>query len=178
MDVIKELFNINFPYILISVFIILIGFKSIVSILEWFISKLGLETKWMRQKREEHELLIKTSENITIMQGKHAEDILQIQKELKDSIKSIVDRNLNKDKQIENLMVAQREALADRINQKYKYYISIKGIPEDEVDEFTNLHTAYKGVGGNHSGDAKYEYCMNHLQVIPVETKLVIKENE
>ena len=63
---------------------------------------------------------------------------------------------------------------ADKINEKYKCYISIKGIPEDEVDEFTNLHTAYKGVGGNHSGDAKYEYCMNHLEVIPVKTKLLM----
>ncbi|MCI8356689.1 MAG: hypothetical protein HFI51_00870 [Lachnospiraceae bacterium] len=71
-------------------------------------------------------------------------------------------------------MIAQREILADKINDKYKFYISINGIPEDEVDEFTNLHQAYKGVGGNHSGDAKYEYCMNHLPVIPVETKLVM----
>lgn len=224
METITELFNINFQYVLISVFVILIGIKTIVSIFEWVIDRLGLETKWMRRKREEHELLIQTSKNITELQEKHTEDIrksiihdnrikedlssfmsdmkdsitktqnelkifaenrirdreqsLQIQKELKDSIKSIVDYNSNKDMQIDNLMVAQREALADRINQKYKYYISIKGIPEDEVDEFTNLHTAYKGVGGNHSGDAKYEYCMNHLQVIPVETKLIIKENK
>ena len=75
-------------------------------------------------------------------------------------------------------MAAQREVLADKINEKYKYYISVKGIPEDEVDEFTNLHTAYKGVGGNHSGDAKYEYCMNHLEVIPVETKLVMDSDK
>ena len=100
---------------------------------------------------------------------------LEIQKELTDSIKNIVEYNSNKDKQIDNLMAAQREVLADKINQKYKYYISIKGIPEDEVDEFTNMHKAYKAIGGNHSGDAKYEYCMNHLSVIPVETKLIIK---
>lgn len=36
-----------------------------------------------------------------------------------------------------------------------------------------SLHDAYKGVGGNHSGDAKFEYCINHLPVIPIETKLV-----
>ena len=97
---------------------------------------------------------------------------------MKDSIKSIVEYNSSKDRQIDNLMAAQREVLADKINEKYKYYISIKGIPEDEVDEFTNLHTAYKGVGGNHSGDAKYEYCMNHLQVIPVKTKLIINNDK
>ena len=103
---------------------------------------------------------------------------MEIQKELKDSIKSIVTYNSSKDRQIDNLMAAQREVLADKINEKYKYYISIKGIPEDEVDEFTNLHTAYKGVGGNHSGDAKYEYCINHLQVIPVKTKLIMNDDK
>lgn len=102
----------------------------------------------------------------------------KIQKELTDSIKSIMHNNAMKEKQIDRLMVAQREVMADRINQKYKYYISIEGIPEDEVEEFTNLHIAYKECGGNHSGDAKYEYCMNHLPVIPVETKLIINKKQ
>lgn len=220
MNEIIELTKMNFSYVLISVFVILFGIKAIVSIFEYFVGKLGLETKWMRKRREEHDLLIQTSQNLTNLQKQHCHDVkesnihnenikeelsafmteikisisetqseikqfaenrisdrqqsLEIQKDLTDSIKSIVEYNFNKDKQIDNLMVAQREVLADKINEKYKYYISIKGIPEDEVDEFTNLHTAYKGVGGNHSGDAKYEYCMNHLKVIPVETKLLM----
>lgn len=224
MDTIKELLNINFRDVIASVFIVLFGLKAGVSAFEWIIGKLGLETKWMRKRREEHELLIQTSKNLTKLQEKHAEDIkqsiihgnktkedlssfmndmkssivetqqemkilaenrvhdqeqyLQLQKDFSDSIKKIIERNSNKDIQIDNLMIAQREVLADRINQKYKHYISIKGIPEDELDEFTNLHTAYKGCGGNHSGDAKYEYCINHLRVIPVETKLMIKEQE
>lgn len=224
MGEINELLNINFSYVLMSVFIILAGTKSIVTIFEWVVDKLGLETKWMRGKREEHDLLLQTSQNLADLRNQHNHDVeesnthdenikeelstfmteirlsvaktqseikqfaenrikdrkqsLEIQKELTDSIKSIAEYNSSKDKQIENLMAAQREVLADKINEKYKYYISIKGIPEDEVDEFTNLHTAYKGVGGNHSGDAKYEYCMNHLQVIPVKTKLVINDNK
>lgn len=175
----------------------------------------------MRQKKEEHNLLITTAHALTELQSKHTEDVkqsiihdkrireefsefmkeikssvtktqeeirqfaenrihdreqsIQIQKELTNSIKGIISYNNDKDQQISNLMAAQREVLADKINQKYKYYISIKGIPEDEVDEFTNMHKAYKAIGGNHSGDAKYEYCMNHLSVIPVETKLIIK---
>ena len=106
------------------------------------------------------------------------EQSLQIQKELSDSIKGIILTNSEKDKQIGNLMVAQREILASKINDKYKYYISIKGIPEDEVKEFASLHEAYNGVGGNHSGDAKYEYCINHLPVIPVETRLILEDSE
>ncbi len=96
---------------------------------------------------------------------------LQIQKELKDSISA-------RDIQINSLIIANKEMLAEKINEKYKYYISIQGIPEDEYDEFVSLHSAYNGVGGNHHGDAKFEYCMEHLPIIPVETKLVYKEDE
>ncbi len=78
--------------------------------------------------------------------------------------------------QIDSLIVANKEMLAEKINEKYKYYISIKGIPEDEYDEFVALHSAYNGVGGNHHGDAKFNYCMEHLTVIPVKTKLVYAE--
>lgn len=75
MNEIIELTKINFSYVLISVFVILIGIKAIVSMFEWVIDKLGLETKWMRHKREEHELLIQTSQNLTALQEKHKEDV-------------------------------------------------------------------------------------------------------
>ena len=74
MDTMQELFKIDFSYVLISVFVILLSIKAIVSIFEWFIGKLGLETKWMRLKREEHELLMRTSENLAELQKKHLED--------------------------------------------------------------------------------------------------------
>lgn len=221
MDTINDLIHIDFAYVFVSVFLIAISFQIITKLFDWVIDRFGIETKKMRQKREEHELLIETSKNLTELQKQHIKAVedstfydkeikdelhsfmsemrdsisktqseikqiddnrvndrkqyIKIQQELSDSIKEISDYNSTKDKQIDNLMIAQRESLADIINQKYKHYISIKGIPEDEVDEFTSLHKAYNGVGGNHSGDAKYNYCMNHLDVIPVETKLIIK---
>ena len=48
MEPIKELLNINFSYVLLSVFVILIGIKAVVSIFEWVVDKLGLETKTRR----------------------------------------------------------------------------------------------------------------------------------
>ena len=96
---------------------------------------------------------------------------LQVQKELKESIAV-------RDVQISALVVAQKEMLAEKINEKYKYYISIKGIPEDDYDEFVSMHKAYNGVGGNHHGDAKFQYCIDHLPIIPVETKLAYKNND
>jgi vacuolar-type H+-ATPase subunit I/STV1 len=93
---------------------------------------------------------------------------IEIQKELRDSISET-------DERIEALMLANKEMLAEKINEKYKCYISLGGIPADEYDEFVSMHSAYNGLGGNHHGDAKFEYCMEHLPVIPVETKLVYK---
>lgn len=75
MESITELFNINFSYVLISVFVILIGIKSIASVFEWVIERLGLETKWMRKRREEHDLLIQTSQNLIALQEQHGRDV-------------------------------------------------------------------------------------------------------
>jgi len=211
MSEIIELTKIDFSSVLIAVSAILFGIKVIVSLFEWVFHQLGLETKWMRKQREEHDLLIQTSQSLAELKEKHNHDVeesnshdenikaelqsfmcdmkksitdtqseikqfaenrvhdreqsLQIQKELTNSIKEIAAFNSAKDLQIDHIMAAQREVIADKINDKYKYYISIKGIPEDEVSEFTNLHAAYKGVGGNHSGDAKYAYCMQKTRI-------------
>lgn len=148
MDAITALTKTDFSSLILSVLIVLTGMKSATSVFEWAIKKFGLETAWNRRKQEDHALLMQTSQKLTVLQTNYIKDM-------------------------ERLMSAQREALADRINEKYKYYISIKGVPEDELDEFTHLHTAYKDIGGNHSGDAKYEYCLRHLPVIPVETTLI-----
>lgn len=66
------------------------------------------------------------------------------------------------------LKVALVELLKSKINEKYKYYISMGGIPEDELDEFICLHDAYNGLGGNHTGDEKFNRAMK-LPIIKEE---------
>jgi hypothetical protein len=124
---------------------------------------------YIKESREDRKSLHDKMTEFTSNRINDRRQSLEIQKELKDSIAA-------RDIQIESLVVANKEMLAEKINEKYKYYISINGIPEDEYDEFVNMHKAYNGVGGNHHGDAKFEYCITHLQIIPVKTKLVYKE--
>lgn len=223
MGDLKQLLEIDWWYVIIAVILFLACVKFVWSLLDWlFVEKLGIETKRMKQRRRESELLQTTTdlakttadlakttaENLDALQKRHAQDeeefrnnlnnymeesrkdrkalhdemtkysenrvndrqqSLEIQKELKDS-------DAARDVQIEALIIANKEMLAEKINEKYKYYISIKGIPEDEYDEFVSLHKAYNGVGGNHHGDAKFQYCIDHLPIIPVETKLIYKE--
>ncbi len=75
MEPIIELTKTDFLSVFLSVISILIGIKSISSIFEWTVEKLGLETKWMRKRREEHELLVKTSQNLSDLQERHKKDM-------------------------------------------------------------------------------------------------------
>lgn len=216
MDELKELMHIDWWYVIIALCLLLFCIKVVWTLLDWLLfEKLGIETRKMKQKRKESELLKATAElakttaeNLDKLQKRHREDeeefrnnlnnymeesrkdrkalhdemikfsdnrindrkqSLEIQKELKDSIAA-------RDEQFSSSVVALKEILAEKINEKYKYYINVKGIPEDEYDEFVSLHKAYNGVGGNHHGDAKFQYCIDHLPIIPVETKLAYKE--
>lgn len=223
MDDLKQLIQIDWWYVIIAICLLLFCVKVVWSLLDWLLfEKLGIETKRMKQKRRESELLQTTAdlarttadlakttaENLDKLQKRHSEDeeefrnnlnnyieesrkdrkalhdemtkfsdnrvndrkqSLEIQRELKDSIAA-------RDEQIEALVTANKEILAEEINKKYKYYISIGGIPEDEYDEFVSLHDAYNGVGGNHHGDAKFQYCIDHLPAISVQTKLIYKD--
>lgn len=216
MSELKQLAEIDWWQVIIALVLLLVCVKFIWSLIDWlFFEKLGIETRKMKQRRQESELLKitnelakTTAENLDRLQARHVKDeeefrnnlnsyieesrkdrkalhdemtrfadnrvcdrkqSIEIQKELKDSIAA-------RDTQIESLILANKEMLAEKINEKYKYYISINGIPEDEYEEFVNMHKAYNGVGGNHHGDAKFEYCINHLSIIPVEMKLVYKD--
>ena len=82
MDNLKELGNIDWWYVLIALLLLLICIKLVWSLLDWLlIDKLGIETKRMKQRRQESELLKTTSElakttaeNLDKLQKKHTKD--------------------------------------------------------------------------------------------------------
>lgn len=103
---------------------------------------------------------------------KDKNEFLPFKEHILESIENIITNNKERDEQIQKIVAAQKEVLAGRINQKYKEYIANGGIPQDEYDEFVNLHTAYNVCHGNSSGDAKFNYCIEHLEIIPSRTSL------
>lgn len=151
MEPIKELLNINFSYVLLSVFVVLIGIKAVVSIFEWVVDKLGLETKYMRQKREEHELLIQTSQNLTSLQMKHIKDMEKSDAhdaEMKDNIQRLTDMFVDKQindyrweiinlaDKISSGKTASKECLRHAIStyEKYEKIITDHGLVNGEVE--------------------------------------------
>lgn len=100
MNEIIELTQINFSSVLIAVSVILIGVKTIVSLFEWIAQKLGLETKWMRVGREEHELLIRTSQTLAALQEKQKQDTERSDRqdeEISNDIKKLTQMFLEKE---------------------------------------------------------------------------------
>lgn len=103
MEALIELSKINFGVLLVSICIVLIAIKYVVQLFEWFITKIGLETKTMRTRREERKLLIDTANGLSELKKQHDKDIneflnnrlhdrdqsFSIQKKLTESIDSI-----------------------------------------------------------------------------------------
>lgn len=100
MDTITELTKLDFSLLFLSIFVVLIGVKAIVSIFEWFIDKLGLETKWMRKKREDHELLLTTSKNLIMLEEHHKKDMEKsdrLDSEMRNDIKKLTTMFIDKE---------------------------------------------------------------------------------
>lgn len=151
MDAITELVKIDFSSVFVSVFIVLIGIKAVVSIFEWVINKLGLETKWMRKQREEHDLLIQTSQNLIVLQEKHVEDMKKSDEhdaEMRNDIKKLtdlfVDKQINDYRweiinladKIANGKIVSKECLRHAIStyEKYEKIINEHGLVNGEVE--------------------------------------------
>ena len=92
MDVIKQLTKLDYSTLIIGVAVVAGAFKVICEFFTWFVSYLGLETKKMRHKREDHELLIATAKNLELLQNKQNEDVRQSivhDKRIKDDIQKL-----------------------------------------------------------------------------------------
>lgn len=172
MEVITELTKIDYPTLFIAVFIILIGIKTIISLIEWFVSKLGLETKWMRKKREEHEQIILNTNAIKELSEKHEESVKQsirhdkmIQEDissLTNTVNGIADNLAIMQAKIDHTEMAK---LKDQILSYYKKYKNIGEWDEFESDVFWGLYDSYISHGGNSFVKQDIEPIMRDLNI-------------
>lgn len=156
MSAIKELTTLDFSLVFVSVFIILIGIKAIVSLFEWFIEKLGLETKGMRKRKEEHNLLIQTSQGLIQLQEKHEEAVRQSIRH-DEIIKADISSLTDKVNEIADTLSAMQKKdnetkLKELKGSLIRYYHKYKDIGEWsklEKDAFWDLFDDYEKRGGD-----------------------------
>lgn len=173
MDAITELVKIDFSSIFISVFVILIGIKAIVSVFEWVIDKLGLETKWMRRKKDEHELLIRTSQSLIVLQEKHTEDVKQsilhdekIKSDLAGLTNTVNDIAITLKNMQEKENETKLKELKDSLIRYYNKYKKTGEWSKLEKDAFWDLFDDYEKRGGDGYIHSIVEPVMRELREI------------
>ena len=151
MNEMIELTKIDYVSVLPAAVAILAGTKAILSLLESFVEMLGLETKWMRQRREEHELLIQTSQNLTALQTQHEHDMQksdrrdeEISSDIKKLTRMFVDKEIDDMRwEINNFATKVSEGKpcnkdsfkhCIRIYEKYERILSENGFENGEVE--------------------------------------------
>ena len=137
MEAIRELLKLDFTAFIFTIFIVMSGLIAMYTIIGKFCDIIGKPIKWFKNNNNEHEAITRLEEKMKEYADNRIKDRQQsfeIQKKLvdaqtkisdsvqglKDSIKIISDINIEKDKQITSLIQAQKEMLAEKINEKYK----------------------------------------------------------
>ena len=151
MNEVLELTRINFPSAFIAMFAILFALKAIASLFEWMIDRLGLETKWMRKRREEQELLLQTSQKLSALQEKQKHDMEksdrrdeEISSDIKKLTRMFVDKEIDDMRwEINNFATKVSDGKpcnkdsfqhCIRIYEKYEQILSENGLENGEVE--------------------------------------------
>ena len=74
MGDIQAVMQIDFKVVFLGVVVLLFAWKGAVMLKDWYFEKYGIETKKMKKEREDHKLLIKTSQNLALLQEKSEKD--------------------------------------------------------------------------------------------------------
>lgn len=95
-----------------SICVILFAFKVIGGAWDYLIvTKLGIKTRKQCEKEQDHELLVKTAENLAVLQKKHDHD----ESELKDCLSSFIEETR---KENEELREAIKQQADNRFNDR------------------------------------------------------------
>ncbi len=148
MSAIQELSNINLGVLLASICIVLVAIKYLVELFEWFITKLGLETKTMKKRREEHNLLLDTARGLS-----------NLKQECENAIKNFENKRVHDREQSFGIQKKLTDAI-DNINNKLD--IMRKENLEKDIDgmRWIIINTADKITGGKNIGKEAYRYAL------------------
>lgn len=158
MDEAKDLLMMDWKAVLIGIVAIAAFFKVAVDFIKWLVKQFGIEFKSDRERREEHDLIVKTIGRIDELENsqKHMSDeSRKYDNALKDDIQKLTQAiNLLSDK-VDNMSdkndATERAALKDRIAQRYRKYTNEKQWTQMEKESFIGLIRDYEAHGGKNS---------------------------
>lgn len=113
-------FELDFVSIILAIVTILLAWQFLDKLLVWFWEKTGIEFRHIRKRREEHELIMKTAENLSRLQEQHQEDVERVtqnDRKMQQEFSEFVE-------ELKSALTAQREQMdiyaQNRINDREK----------------------------------------------------------
>ena len=144
MNDLKAIFELDFKSLILAIATIIIGFNVFKKALMEFFGWMGIETKWMRDRREQKEDLEELKGHTKEQDDKIGMLMNGIQR-LEISVEKISN-------QVEEIKAAEmetrRNTLRDRIGQSYRYYSQKKQWNAMEKEAFDGLIKSYEQAGG------------------------------
>lgn len=102
MEAIQNLIHYNWLSVFLALIAAMLAFKFLSDLFGWFVTKFGLETKSMREKRENEQLIKTTAKNLASLECRHTKD----EKEFRESLNNYMSESR-----------ADRKALHDEMKQ-------------------------------------------------------------
>lgn len=176
MEAIAQVFEIDIVGFILALFAILSAVVAAVKIIESFSKTIGKPVKWIKTNTADHGLLQETVDELEELRIESTENDKQFKEDLKElttNVKALTESGKHQGEQIDHLITGTMELLGDKIDDRFSRYLSLGGIPENEVAEFDGIYMAYKETGGNSGREYKYNYVKKHMPIIPVEINIV-----
>lgn len=182
METLEQLRNVDFFGWLIIGLLILSAVTAIYKIVNEFLSIIGKPVGVMKQRKADHELLVKTVNDLRELHNKHEEDTKQsIQHDeiIRNELRTLAETIL-KIKEEVTLMRTQRDEdklaeYKDKIGESYRFYCARKYSDEEPVPYWNHMEkealkgliTQYESHGGSNSFvHSKVEIEMQTWKVI------------
>lgn len=173
MGDIQNFFGIDFKTFISTCFVVMAGIISMYVIIGKFSEMIGKPVKWVRQRKEDHELLVKTVQNLDTLQKKEIEDTKQsikhdeaIRKNLAKLSETVdrIDVTLSDMKEKDNITEVKK--LKEKLVGYYNKYKNSDGWTSVEKDVFWDLFEEYENRGGDGYIHSIVEPVMRELRVI------------
>jgi hypothetical protein len=174
VEIIQGAFSQDFPAIIIGIFITIMAIRYLWDAVEWFcFTVLKLESKRVRERREEHELIVNTTQRLEQLEIQREIDVkesIRHDQALKEDLLNLSVSMSSINTKLDDMRAKNDETemakLKDKIITYYKKYKDIGEWTQMEKDAFFHLFRRYKAHGGNSFVSDVIEPIMHELNVI------------
>lgn len=163
MEYISRLFNeVNIFTVITGIILIGASLKFVFELFEWIFKKFGIESKYAREKHNDHDLLIETANKVDKLIN-HVETVSENQEALKQKIDNIEEENIKyRQSDTRNELIKLYRYFTDKHSNPTRAWTRV------EHDSFMQLYDVYSSNKGNSYVHDEIYPAMQQLEIIEI----------